>query len=81
MVEGSSKTAAGQGNFFPAHAGLITAALVGSFDASAGDFAILAQLGQSMQSMPNYRERCWDTPTAWTKLCTISYDPTFSHCR
>lgn len=35
-----------QGNFFPAHAGLITACLVGSFDASSGDFAILARLDQ-----------------------------------
>lgn len=46
---GRTWTAPGQGNFFPAHAGLITACLVGSFDASSGDFAILARLGQILR--------------------------------
>ncbi|CAL1148168.1 unnamed protein product [Cladocopium goreaui] len=60
------------GNFFPAHAGLITACLVGSFDASSGDFAILASMidtglsfGTAFRLLALMTATCWLTTFAW----------------
>lgn len=60
-----------QGNFFPAHAGLITACLVGSFDASSGDFAILARLDQIIRIQGLFFFFCEETPNLWRWIFMI----------